>query len=450
MYGTIVGGKCIGHDTSIFVLREGEKPFALDRERVTRFKHDIGFPYEPLEMAAGFMGSGPAIFSYPDRTCSFRDFRIASDRSLHSKHLPQLAASAGSGGLLIQAARMFRNTYPVQALNFMKSSAIVSGNLNKTIKRRKPYQPFCPSVLESERPRLFERTYQNKHMTCAFRLKERWFPRLGGGAHVDGTARPQFVEKADNPSHFRLISRFKRLKGYGFIINTSFNLHGRPDRKARMHKGNSESSMASAVAAGDERVLAVVRARYSRVADILAANGMKSVLEIGCSVGFGSNLMRERDFSVRGIDSNPESIRTARRLYPGMDFRAADASGYREGRFDAVVALEVLEHIRDQRSAVRNWRSSLRKGGLLIISTPNSRFSGCRNEYHEREFSYDELRVLLPGSSIEGFDFHYITTKPVTALFGGAAALKFRMGLNPIARHFPRWCNNFLAVARKG
>ena len=99
--------------------------------------------------------------------------------------------------------------------------------INNTIKRRKPYQPFCPSVLESERERLFEKSYKNKHMTCAFRLKERFQKELPSGIHIDGTARPQFVEKHDNPNYFRMISEFKKLTGYGFVINTSFNLHGR-------------------------------------------------------------------------------------------------------------------------------------------------------------------------------------------------------------------------------
>jgi len=99
--------------------------------------------------------------------------------------------------------------------------------INSTIKRRKPYQPFCPSVLESERKRLFENSYLNKHMTCAFRMKEEFKSELPSAIHVDGTARPQFVEERDNPSYYRLIKTFKELTGYGLVVNTSFNLHGR-------------------------------------------------------------------------------------------------------------------------------------------------------------------------------------------------------------------------------
>jgi carbamoyltransferase len=103
----------------------------------------------------------------------------------------------------------------------------IKHKINTTIKRRKPYQPFCPSVLESERKRLFERSYQNRHMTCAFRLKEGFQRELPSGIHIDGTARPQFVERNDNLNYFRMISEFRKLTGFGFVINTSFNLHGR-------------------------------------------------------------------------------------------------------------------------------------------------------------------------------------------------------------------------------
>ncbi|PIN92515.1 hypothetical protein COX99_01610 [Candidatus Pacearchaeota archaeon CG_4_10_14_0_2_um_filter_31_10] len=99
--------------------------------------------------------------------------------------------------------------------------------INHTIKRRVWYQPFCPSVLESERQRLFENSYKHKHMAIAFYVKEKYRDKIPAIMHIDGTARPQFVEKKDNPNYFSLLSRFKKLTNYGILLNTSFNLHGR-------------------------------------------------------------------------------------------------------------------------------------------------------------------------------------------------------------------------------
>ena len=99
--------------------------------------------------------------------------------------------------------------------------------INSTVKRRPSYQPFCPSILEEERERLFDDSFSHKHMAIAFRMKEKFLKDLPCAAHIDGTARPQFVEEVDNPDYFRFLKELKLITGYGVSLNTSFNLHGR-------------------------------------------------------------------------------------------------------------------------------------------------------------------------------------------------------------------------------
>ena len=99
--------------------------------------------------------------------------------------------------------------------------------INSTIKRRPSYQPFCPSILEEERERLFQDSFSHKHMAIAFRMKEEFINDLPCAVHVDGTARPQFVEEKDNPNYYRYLKALKNITGYGVSLNTSFNLHGR-------------------------------------------------------------------------------------------------------------------------------------------------------------------------------------------------------------------------------
>jgi len=99
--------------------------------------------------------------------------------------------------------------------------------INSTIKRRPSYQPFCPSILEEDRVRLFKDSFPHKHMAIAFRMKDEFINDLPCAVHVDGTARPQFVEKKDNPNYYRYLKALKNITGYGVSLNTSFNLHGR-------------------------------------------------------------------------------------------------------------------------------------------------------------------------------------------------------------------------------
>lgn len=86
---------------------------------------------------------------------------------------------------------------------------------------------MCPAILEEEMDRLFESAYPNKHMACAFKMKPEFHHFLPGAIHVDGTSRVQFVKKCDNSTLFRILQHLKELSGFGAVLNTSFNMHGR-------------------------------------------------------------------------------------------------------------------------------------------------------------------------------------------------------------------------------
>tara|TARA_B110000967_G_C18896961_1_gene571433 strand:+ start:2539 stop:4386 length:1848 start_codon:yes stop_codon:yes gene_type:complete len=103
----------------------------------------------------------------------------------------------------------------------------IRSRMNLSIKKRPEFQPFCPSMLEEEKDRLFDNAYSNKHMSMAFRLKKEFYDVLPSAIHVDKTARVQFVTEKDNKNYHLLLTEVKRITGYGVILNTSFNKHGR-------------------------------------------------------------------------------------------------------------------------------------------------------------------------------------------------------------------------------
>jgi carbamoyltransferase len=65
-------------------------------------------------------------------------------------------------------------------------------------------------------------------MTFAFNVTEQWKAKIPEAVHVDGTARPQIVEKATNPKYYRLIKIFNQKTGIPVVINTSLNRRGEP------------------------------------------------------------------------------------------------------------------------------------------------------------------------------------------------------------------------------
>jgi carbamoyltransferase len=102
--------------------------------------------------------------------------------------------------------------------------------LNRVLKRRVWYQPFCPSLLDSEARRLladFSGT-PNRHMTMAYVVAADALGFLSGVINVDGSCRPQMVAD-DDPGPFANLLRGLRARiGVGAVLNTSFNIHGSP------------------------------------------------------------------------------------------------------------------------------------------------------------------------------------------------------------------------------
>lgn len=106
-----------------------------------------------------------------------------------------------------------------------------------------------------------------------------------------------------------------------------------------------------------------------------------SVLDVGCSDGGHTLVAARRARTVVGIDVDAAALARARtRAREGgltnVRFDRADLADPRAleslGRFDVVLALDVLEHLADRRTVLRALRAALRPGGRLVISVPNA------------------------------------------------------------------------------
>ena len=97
----------------------------------------------------------------------------------------------------------------------------------------------------------------------------------------------------------------------------------------------------------------------------------RRVLDVGCAFGFGTNQLPGR--LVVGIDRSACYLDRARHTYPRLALARADALDlpFADASFDAVVALDVLEHLRDPRDGIEEIRRVLRPGGQLILSVPH-------------------------------------------------------------------------------
>ena len=102
--------------------------------------------------------------------------------------------------------------------------------INLVLKRRVWYQPFCPSMLESDARRaLADWTGPgNRFMTMAYEVASEYRCRMAGVTSIDGTCRPQVVSDDAAGEFAEVLRQARRLWGVGAVLNTSFNIHGEP------------------------------------------------------------------------------------------------------------------------------------------------------------------------------------------------------------------------------
>jgi SAM-dependent methyltransferase len=121
------------------------------------------------------------------------------------------------------------------------------------------------------------------------------------------------------------------------------------------------------------------------------------VLDAACGEGYGTALLAGAgaDPAV-GVEIDGQVVEHARRRY-GLDFRMADVLDlpFHDGSFDLVVSFETIEHVRDPDAALDELGRVMAPGGLLLLSTPNKHQYLVENEFHEREFTHEELVALL-------------------------------------------------------
>lgn len=100
--------------------------------------------------------------------------------------------------------------------------------LNLYVKQREWYQPFAPSMLQTEARRLLTDVKgYDRFMTMAYDVNREKAEAMKSVMHIDFTARAQMLGD-ENKDYRKLIERVKKETGYGVILNTSFNIHGQP------------------------------------------------------------------------------------------------------------------------------------------------------------------------------------------------------------------------------
>ena len=97
------------------------------------------------------------------------------------------------------------------------------------VKGREQFRPVAPMVLAEPAPEIFSRgPIPSPYMLFVHDVAPEWRGRIPTVTHVDGTARIQTVDRADEPLVARMLECFERRTGLPIVVNTSLNTAGRP------------------------------------------------------------------------------------------------------------------------------------------------------------------------------------------------------------------------------
>ncbi len=180
-------------------------------------------------------------------------------------------------------------------------------------------------------------------------------------------------------------------------------------------RGEPEKSMDEAILAdlGDVvRRHPWWRARARLVGDLLRRLGILPpalVLDAGCGWGVTLDDLDRRGYAAHGLDVSPRALERLDRERPGRTLIEADLSRdwpdlAAGGPYDAVLALDVIEHLDDDRAALARLGRLVRPGGVVVVSVPAlpelfSEFDAIQG--HRRRYRPETLRSAFEGTGLD-------------------------------------------------
>jgi carbamoyltransferase len=102
----------------------------------------------------------------------------------------------------------------------------MNAKVNNAVKFREWWRPFAPSMKKEAAAEYLESASDSPFMILTAQVRAEKRAVIPSVTHVDGSARPQTVEKEINPLYWRLIDEFGKRTGVPVVMNTSFNLRG--------------------------------------------------------------------------------------------------------------------------------------------------------------------------------------------------------------------------------
>jgi SAM-dependent methyltransferase len=151
----------------------------------------------------------------------------------------------------------------------------------------------------------------------------------------------------------------------------------------------------------------------------------RRVLDVGSAFGYGTAAIaaRDRERRVVGVERDPDHVRDAARRFPWLPVLEGDAADLPlpDDAVDAVVLLDVLEHVPDPAAVLTEIHRVLRPGGSLVLSVPHRGLLGrldSLNVYPALQRRRVSWLPLDPADDCDGGAHRHYTAQELRALLG--------------------------------
>jgi SAM-dependent methyltransferase len=150
------------------------------------------------------------------------------------------------------------------------------------------------------------------------------------------------------------------------------------------------------------------KARREVLADLIRREAMPPgdarILEIGCGTGHNLEMLGQfGTIDALELDEEARAIAKKRLGRPVMSAPLPELAGVPDRYYDLIAALDVIEHIDDDRAAVAAIAGKLRSGGKFVMTVPAHQWMWSAHDvvnHHKRRYSKDGLRRLIDGSPL--------------------------------------------------
>jgi SAM-dependent methyltransferase len=155
--------------------------------------------------------------------------------------------------------------------------------------------------------------------------------------------------------------------------------------------------------------------------------GERYILDAGS--GFGQYdfylASRNRDWKIKGVDVKQEQIDDCNNFFKKIgltnaEFEVADLTKFSEpDKYDLVLCVDVMEHIEEDVKVLENYYKSMKKGGMLLISTPSDQGG---SDVHDHDHDHDGEGSFIDEHVRDGYGIDEIRDKMKKAGFSKTEA----------------------------